>query len=104
MISEDNIKNYLELTGQVDNEGRKISTNSETERPLSHRLAKYDVSPALNWLVIILRDDGIIFISIDDNEVANLRKVCDDIFGGRKFSVYFSLEKKDGVEWWLKTW
>ena len=40
----DNLQNYLEITGQKDEEGRKISTNSEARWPIPHRLAEYDVS------------------------------------------------------------
>ncbi len=41
--------------------------------------------PRLKMARDLLTDDGVIFISIDDNEVHNLRKICDEIFGGGKF-------------------
>jgi adenine-specific DNA-methyltransferase len=80
----DNIKNYLELTGQVDNEGRKISNNSETSGRY-HTDWLNMISPRLKLARNLLRDEGVIFISIDDNEVANLRKVCDEVFGEENF-------------------
>ena len=75
----DNIANYLELTGQVEG-GRKLSANPETSgRYHTHWLNM--MYPRLKLARNLLRDDGVIFISIDDTEVANLRKLCDEIFG-----------------------
>jgi adenine-specific DNA-methyltransferase len=80
----DNIKNYLEITGQVDSEGNRLSANSETNgRYHSDWLSM--MYPRLKLARNLLKDDGVIFISIDDNEVANLRKVCDEIFGEDNF-------------------
>jgi len=81
---KDNIKNYLEQTGQVDNEGNRLSTNSDTSgRYHSDWLSM--MYPRLKLARNLLKDDGIIFISIDDNEVSNLRKLCDEIFGEDNF-------------------
>ncbi len=80
----DSIKNYLELTGQVDNEGRKISTNSETSGRY-HTDWLNMMYPRVKLARNLLRDDGVIFISIDDNEVVNLRKICDEVFGEENF-------------------
>lgn len=80
----DNIRNYLEITGQVDSEGKKLSANAETNgRYHSDWLTM--MYPRLKLARNLLKDDGVIFISIDDNEVANLRKVCDEIFGEDNF-------------------
>lgn len=76
----DNIKNYLEITGQVDSDGNKLSTNSETSGRY-HSDWLNMMYPRLKLARNLLKDDGVIFISIDDNEVANLRKLCDEIFG-----------------------
>jgi len=85
----DNIKNYLELTGQVDSEGNRLSTNSETNgRYHSDWLSM--MYPRLKLARNLLTDDGVIFISIDDNEVANLRKLCDEIFGEDNFVAQIS--------------
>jgi adenine-specific DNA-methyltransferase len=81
---KDNVKNYLELTGQVDSEGNRLSTNSDTSgRYHSDWLSM--MYPRLKLARNLLKDDGVIFISIDDNEVANLRKLCDEIFGEDNF-------------------
>jgi len=76
----DNIKNYMEQTGQVDSDGNRLSTNSDTNgRYHSDWLSM--MYPRLKLARNLLKDDGVIFISIDDNEVVNLRKLCDEIFG-----------------------
>ena len=80
----DNIKNYLEITGQVDSDGNKLSTNSETSGRY-HSDWLNMMYPRLKLARNLLKDDGVIFISIDDNEVANLRKLCDEIFGEDNF-------------------
>lgn len=54
--------------------------------------------PRLRLAANLLRDDGVIFISIDDNEVANLRKVCDEVFGEENFiaqMIWHSRQNKD---------
>ena len=76
---QDNIKNYLELTGQVEG-GRKISSNTEASGRF-HTDWLNMMYPRLRLARNLLKDDGVICISIDDTEEANLRKVCDDIFG-----------------------
>ena len=52
--------------------------------------------PRLRLAANLLRDDGVIFISIDDNEVANLRKVCDEVFGEENFIGMFTWQSKKG--------
>jgi len=90
---KDNIKNYLEITGQVDSEGNRLSTNSDTNgRYHSDWLSM--MYPRLKLARNLLKDDGVIFISIDDNEVANLRKLCDEIFGEDNFIANIVWEKK----------
>ncbi|MBN1971504.1 MAG: site-specific DNA-methyltransferase [Candidatus Delongbacteria bacterium] len=71
---------YDEEVGAVDEDGNKLFRNTAT----NGRFHSDWLSMMYERLVIardLLRDDGVIFISIDDNEVANLRKLCDDIFG-----------------------
>ncbi len=80
----DNIKNYMQITGQVDSEGNRLSTNSETNGRY-HSDWLNMMYPRLKLARNLLKDDGVIFISIDDNEVANLRKLCDEIFGEDNF-------------------
>ena len=50
--------------------------------------------PRLRLAANLLRDDGVIFISIDDNEVTNLRKVCDEVFGEENFIGMFTWQSK----------
>jgi len=81
---KDNIKNYKEITGQVDSEGRNLSSNHETSGRY-HTDWLNMMYPRLKLARNLLKDDGVIFISIDDNEVTNLRKICDEIFGEENF-------------------
>ncbi len=50
--------------------------------------------PRLRLAANLLRDDGVIFISIDDNEVTNLRKVCDEVFGEENFIIQIIWKKR----------
>ena len=81
---KDNLKNYLQQTAQIDSEGNKLSTNSDTSGRYHSNWLNM-IYPRLKLARNLLKDDGVIFISIDDNEVANLRKVCDEIFGEENF-------------------
>lgn len=76
----DNIRNYKELTGQFDAEGKPRTSNPESSGRF-HTDWLNMIYPRLKLAKDLLRDDGVICISIDDVEEANLRKVCDDIFG-----------------------
>jgi adenine-specific DNA-methyltransferase len=81
---QDNIKNYLELTGQVDSTGNKISSNTEASGRF-HTDWLNMMYPRLKLARTLLQDDGSVFISIDDNEFDNLRRLCDEIFGPENF-------------------
>ncbi|ACN18035.1 site-specific DNA-methyltransferase (Type III DNA modification enzyme) (plasmid) [Desulforapulum autotrophicum HRM2] len=85
---KDNIKNYKEITGQVDGEGRNLSNNPETSGRY-HTDWLNMMYPRLKLARNLLKDDGVIFISIDDNEVSNLRKMCDEVFGDENFIAIF---------------
>ena len=91
----DNIKNYLELTGQVEG-GRKISSNTEASGRF-HTDWLNMMYPRLKLAKDLLKDDGVIFISIDDGEVSNLRRVCDEIFGEENFLAHVVWQKKYSV-------
>jgi len=88
---KDNMKNYLELTGQKE-DGKKISTNSDSDGRYHSNWLNM-IYPRLKLARNLLKDDGVIFISIDDNEVANLRKICDEIFGEDNFISVFVWQK-----------
>ncbi len=77
---KDNLKNYQQITGQVDDDGNKMSTNSESDGRYHSNWLNM-MYPRLRLARNLLKDDGVIFISIDDNEIDNLIKCCDEIFG-----------------------
>ena len=76
----DNVRNYLELTTQIDGDNRRLSSNVETSGRF-HTDWMNMLYPRLKLARNLLRDNGLICISIDDNEVANLRLMCDEIYG-----------------------
>ena len=75
---------YLPGSGQFDEEGGRIVANLESNGRF-HTDWLNMIYPRLKLAKDLLTDDGVIFISIDDNEVENLRKVCDEIFGKDHF-------------------
>ncbi len=80
---KNSIRSYLELTGQVD-AGRKMTSNSEASGRF-HTDWLNMMYPRLRLARHLLRDDGVIFISIDDHECDNLRMLCNEIFGEENF-------------------
>jgi adenine-specific DNA-methyltransferase len=90
---QDNIKNYLELTGQTGEGGRKLSSNTEASGRF-HTDWLNMMYPRLKLARNLLREDGVIFISIDDNEVDNLRLLCDEVFGEENFLATFVWQKR----------
>lgn len=89
---KDNIKNYMEQTGQVDSEGNRLSTNSDTNgRYHSDWLSM--MYPRLKLARNLLKDDGVIFISIDDSEGSNLKKICDEIYGEDNFVAHITWQR-----------
>lgn len=91
----DNIQNYLELTGQINESGRRITTNTETSGRY-HTNWLNMIYPRLKLARDLLSDDGVIFISIDDHEIHNLRKICDEIFGEDNFVADLIWLNKEG--------
>ena len=90
---KDNLKNYQQVTGQVDSEGNKMSTNSESDGRYHSNWLNM-MYPRLKLAKNLLTDDGVIFISIDDNEVENLKKIGCEIFGDDNFVTNIIWEKK----------
>ncbi|OGI42979.1 MAG: hypothetical protein A2150_03990 [Candidatus Muproteobacteria bacterium RBG_16_64_11] len=76
----ESLQTYLEYTGQVDAEGRKFGTNTDADGRFHSKWLNM-MYPRLYLARNLLRDDGIIFISIDDHEISNLRRACDEVFG-----------------------
>ena len=75
---------YLANSGQFDKQGNRLVTNTESNGRF-HTDWLNMIYPRLKVARDFLTEDGVIFISIDDNEVENLRKVCDEIFGESNF-------------------
>ena len=90
---QDNIRNYLELTGQIEN-GRKISSNTEASGRF-HTDWLNMMYPRLKLARNLLSSSGVILVSIGDEEVHNLRGLCDEIFGNENFCGVFVWEKKN---------
>lgn len=83
---------YLEASGQFDEEGNRLEKNLESNGRF-HTDWLNMIYPRLKLARNLLSDDGVIFISIDDNEQANLKKVCDEIFGESNFIASFIWQK-----------
>ena len=75
---------YLARSGQFDEEGGRLVANTESNGRF-HTDWLNMIYPRLKLAKDLLTDDGVIFISIDDNEVENLRKLCDEIYGANNF-------------------
>lgn len=91
----DNLSNYLAITGQLDDSGKRISTNTESDGRFHSNWLNM-MYPRLKLARNLLTEDGVIFISIDDNEVQNLRKLCDEIFGEENFIANVIWKKRGG--------
>ena len=76
----ESLDTYLQYAGLKDSEGRTFSTNTANEGRFHTKWLNM-MYPRLYLARNLMRDDGVIFISIDDNEVENLRRMCDEIFG-----------------------
>lgn len=81
---KEGLDTYLEWTRQVNEEGKKVSTNSETEGRYHSNWLNM-MYPRLKLARNLLTDDGVIFISINDKEQDNLKKLCNEIFGEGNF-------------------
>ena len=75
---------YLANSGQFDEEGNRMVQNTESNGRF-HTDWLNMIYPRLKLAKDLLTDDGVIFISIDDNEQENLKKCCDEVFGGQNF-------------------
>ncbi len=75
---------YIHNSGQEDEEGNRLVANTESNGRF-HTDWLNMIYPRLKVAKDLLSEDGVIFISIDDNEQENLKKVCDEVFGSRNF-------------------
>lgn len=81
---KEGLQNYLEFSKQVDEGNKKISTNTETAGRYHSNWLNM-MYPRLKLARNLLTDDGVVFVSIDDAEQSNLKRVCDEIFGESNF-------------------
>lgn len=88
----DSIGNYLELTGQTD-EGGKLSTNSESAGRFHSNWLNM-MYPRLKLARNLLREDGVLALSIDDDEMPRVRLLLDEIFGENNFYASICWQKK----------
>ena len=84
---------YLANSGQFDEQGNRMFTNAESNGRF-HTDWLNMIYPRLKVARDLLTDDGVIFISIDDNEVENLKKICDELFGEYNFVATFPWRKR----------
>ena len=87
---------YIHNSGQTDEEGNRLVANTESNGRF-HTDWLNMIYPRLKVAKDLLSEDGVIFISIDDNEVENLRKVCDEIFGSINFASPFIWSLPRGI-------
>ncbi|NLC66091.1 MAG: site-specific DNA-methyltransferase [Clostridium sp.] len=87
-----NMEDYKEVSGDFDEEGNRLFKNTDSNGRF-HTDWLNMMYPRLKLARDLLSDDGIIFISIDDHEVSNLKKMCDEVFGESKFVEIFCWQK-----------
>lgn len=89
----DPLRAYLEYTGQLDADGNRISSSADTSGRRHSRWLSM-MYPRLALARNLLTQDGVVFVSIDDNEFANLHSLMDEIFGNENFVTTFIWEKR----------
>ncbi|MCB0713491.1 MAG: site-specific DNA-methyltransferase [Ignavibacteriae bacterium] len=87
------VEQYLKLTGQKDDEGRATTTNPKSSGRFHSNWLNM-MYPRLVLARELLAEDGVIFVSIDDNEVANLKLLFDEVFGVEQFEALISWQKR----------
>ena len=90
---QESLTSYLHYSGQSDDAGFRVSANSDTAGRY-HTNWLNMIYPRLILARNLLRDDGAIFISIDDNECHHLRMVCDEVFGEENFRATIAWQKR----------
>ena len=91
----ESLQTYLEYTGQVDAEGKKFSTNTEADGRFHSKWLNM-MYPRLYLSRNLLLEDGLIFVSCDDREVENARRVLSDVFGEENFVAQIVWKKSYG--------
>lgn len=104
----ESLDTYLEYAGlkETEGEGRKWSSNSQNEGRFHTKWLNM-MFPRLYLARNLLKEDGVIFISIDENEVENVRRMCDEIFGEENFISTIIWEKRyspqNAVKWFSES-
>jgi adenine-specific DNA-methyltransferase len=91
----EDLEDYLRYSGQVSGDGFKLSTSTETSGRYHSKWLNM-MYPRLVLARNLLRDDGVIFVSIDDHEVHNLRLLMNEVFGAENFVGMFVWQSKKG--------
>ena len=91
------LNTYLEYTGQKDSEGRKFSTNTDTQGRYHSNWLNM-MYPRLYLARNLLREDGVIFVSIDDNEAQHLWMVMNEVFGEENFLANIAWQGMDTIK------
>ena len=89
----ESLQTYLEYTGQVDTTGKKFGTNLDTDGRFHSKWMNM-MYPRLYLARNLLQEDGVVWMSIDDTEVGNLRRTCNEVFGEENFVAAFIWEKR----------
>jgi adenine-specific DNA-methyltransferase len=92
----ESLQTYLEYTGQVDHDGRKFGSNTDSDGRFHSKWLNM-MYPRLYLARNLMREDGVIFITIGDTELRNLRTLCDEIFGEENFVAVAVWQKKYAV-------
>ena len=86
---------YEEETGEYDEDGDRLFRNTETNGRFHSDWCSM-IYPRLVLARNMLRDDGVVFVSIDDHEVENLKKMCDEVFGESNFVAQLIWQQRKG--------
>lgn len=87
---------YMENSGQFDEEGNRMVQNTESNGRF-HTDWLNMIYPRLRIAKDLLSEDGVIFLSIDDNEVENLKKMCNEVFGDTNAAFPFIWQLPRGI-------
>ncbi|MEF2966531.1 site-specific DNA-methyltransferase [Paenibacillus sp. M1] len=89
------LEEYLEDSGQIDDDRNRLFQNTESNGRF-HSDWLSEMYPRIKIARDLLREDGLIFISIDDNEMTNMKKLCDELFGASNFVANLIWANKEG--------
>jgi len=89
------LQEYLRRTGQIDEEGKPLTTNKKADGRFHSKWLSM-IYPRLKLAFNFLKEDGAIFISIDDNEVHNLKQILNEVFGEENFVTQLVWANKEG--------